>query len=139
MTYGNDFNRLFDKLFNSEPSYFTSTYRLVPISKEKDYIEDEEYEINYTKDGAYLHFEVPGFNKENLEITIEGNELVLEGIRKYKLNGSEKEKKIDKRVKLNNNYDPTSMEATVLDGLLTVYIPSYNKVTEKKKNRININ
>jgi HSP20 family molecular chaperone IbpA len=139
MTYGNDFNRLFDKLFNSEPSYFTSTYRLVPINKEKDYIEDEEYEINYTKDGAYLHFEVPGFNKENLEITIEGNELVLEGKRKYKLNGTEKEKKVDKRVKLNNNYDPTSMEATVLDGILTVYIPSYNKVSEKKKNRININ
>lgn len=139
MTYGNDFNRLFDKLFNSEPSYFSSSYRLVPINKEKDYIDEEEYEINYTKDGAYLHFDVPGFNKENLEITIEGNELVLEGTRKYKLNGAEKEKKVDKRVKLNNNYDPTSMEATVLDGILTVYIPSYNKVSEKKKNRININ
>lgn len=139
MVYSNDFNKLFDRLFNSEPSYFTSTYRLVPINKEKDFIDEEEYEINYTKDGAYLHFEVPGFNKDTLEITIEGNELVLEGSRKYKLNGAEKEKKIDKRVKLNNNYDPTSMEATVLDGILTVYIPSYNKQSEKKKNKININ
>lgn len=139
MVYSNDFNKLFDRLFNSEPSYFTSTYKLVPINKEKDFIDEEEYEINYTKDGAYLHFEVPGFNKDTLEITIEGNELVLEGSRKYKLNGMEKEKKIDKRVKLNNNYDPTSMEATVLDGLLTVYIPSYNKLSEKKKNKININ
>ena len=139
MVYSNDFNKLFDRLFNSEPSYFTSTYRLVPINKEKDFINEEEYEINYTKDGAYLHFEVPGFNKDTLEITIEGNELVLEGSRKYKLNGAEKEKKIDKRVKLNNNYDPTSMEATVLDGILTVYIPSYNKQSEKKKNKININ
>ena len=139
MTYGNDLNRLFDRFFNSEPPYFTSTYRLVPINKEKDFIDDEEYEINYTKDGAYLHFEVPGFNKETLEITIEGNELVLEGVRKYKLNGTEKEKKLDKRVKLNNNYDPSSMEATVLDGILTVYIPSYNKLSEKKKNKININ
>lgn len=139
MTYGNDLNRLFDRFFNSEPPYFTSTYRLVPINKEKDFIDDEEYEINYTKDGAYLHFEVPGFNKETLEITIEGNELVLEGVRKYKLNGTEKEKKLDKRVKLNNNYDPSSMEAAVLDGILTVYIPSYNKLSEKKKNKININ
>jgi HSP20 family molecular chaperone IbpA len=134
--YSNDLNKLFDKFFGSDPQYFSSTYRLVPI--DKNYVKEEDYEINYVKDGAYLHFEVPGFNKENLEITIEGNQLVLEGVRKYKLNGIDKEKSIKKKVELNNNYNPSTLEATIADGILTVYIPSYNKETEKKKNRINI-
>ena len=136
--YGNDLNKLFDKFFNSPTTYYSSTYRLVPIDEETEYVKDENYEINHVKDGAYLHFEVPGFNKENLEITVEGNELVLEGKRKYKLNGSEKEKTLSKRVKLNNNYNPSTIEATISDGILTVYIPKYSKETEKKKNKINI-
>jgi HSP20 family molecular chaperone IbpA len=136
MIYGNDLNKLFDKFFNSDSQYYSSTYRLVPI--DKDYEKKEDYEINYVKDGAYLHFDVPGFNKDNLEITIEGNQLVLEGVRRYKLNGVEKEKSINQKVQLNNNYNASTLEATISDGILTVYIPSYNKETEKKKNKINI-
>lgn len=138
MMYGNDLNKLFDKFFSSPTTYYSSTYRLVPIDDETEHVKDENYEINHVKDGAYLHFEVPGFNKENLEITVEGTELVLEGKRTYKLNGTEKEKKLSKRVKLNNNYNPSTIEATILDGILTVYIPKYSKETEKKKNKINI-
>jgi HSP20 family molecular chaperone IbpA len=137
MIYGSDLNKLFDKMFNSEPLYYSSTYKLVPL--EKEYVNEEDYEINVVKDGAYLHFEVPGFNKENLEITVEGDELVLEGTRKYKVNGVEKQKTVGKRVKLNNNYNSSTLEATIADGILTVYIPSYKKETEKRKNKININ
>ena len=136
--YSNDFNKLFDKIFNSDPVYYSSTYRLIPVDKETEYVKDEDYEINHVKDGAYLHFDVPGFNKENLEITIEGEELVLEGVRKYKLNGTEKQKSINKRVKLNNNYNSSTLEATIADGILTVYIPKYSKETEKRKNKVNI-
>lgn len=136
--YGNDLNKLFDKFFNSPTTYYSSTYRLVPIEDEAEYIKDEDYEINHVKDGAYLFFEVPGFNKENLEITVEGNELVLDGKRVYKLNNSEKTKTLNKRVKLNNSYNPSTIEATISDGILTVYIPKYSKETEKKKNKINI-
>lgn len=136
--YGNDLNKLFDKFFNSPTTYYSSTYRLVPIEDEAEYIKDEDYEINHVKDGAYLFFEVPGFNKENLEITVEGTELVLDGKRVYKLNNSEKTKTLSKRVKLNNSYNPSTIEATISDGILTVYIPKYSKETEKKKNKINI-
>jgi HSP20 family molecular chaperone IbpA len=138
MMYSNDFNKLLDKNFNSDPVYYTSTYRLIPVDKETEYVKDEDYEINHVKDGAYLHFDVPGFNKENLEITIEGEELVLEGVRKYKLNGTEKQKSINKRVKLNNYYNSSTLEATITDGILTVYIPKYSKETEKRKNKVNI-
>jgi len=138
MIYGNDFNELINKFFDSKPVYYSSTYRLVPVDKETEYVKDEDYEINHVKDGAYLHFEVPGFNKENLEITVEGDELVLEGTRKYKLNNTEKEKQINKRIKLNNNYNSSTLEATISDGILTVYIPKYTKEAEKRKNKVNI-
>jgi HSP20 family protein len=138
MIYGNDFNELFNKFFDSKPVYYSSTYRLVPVDKETECVKDEDYEINHVKDGAYLHFEVPGFNKENLEITVEGDELVLEGTRKYKLNNTEKEKQINKRIKLNNNYNSSTLEATISDGILTVYIPKYTKEAEKRKNKVNI-
>jgi HSP20 family molecular chaperone IbpA len=54
------------------------------------------------------------------------------------MNGEEKQKEINRRVELNNLYDPTTVEATVEDGLLTVYIPSFKKETQKRKNRINL-
>jgi HSP20 family molecular chaperone IbpA len=105
---------------------------------EKTHLFTPDYEINVVKDGAYLHFEVPGFNKTNLDVLIEGSELVIEGSRKFKMNGEEKEKQLNRRVELHNLYDPTTVEATIEDGILTVYIPSFKKESQKKKNRINL-
>lgn len=134
MSYYENLDRIFEQLFNDNNSMY-KTYRIVPTSKNEKI---EDYEINILKDGAYLNFEVPGFNKTNLDVLIEGSELVIEGVRKYKMNGEEKEKKINRRVELHNLYDPTTVEATVEDGILTVYIPSFKKESQKKKNRINL-
>jgi HSP20 family molecular chaperone IbpA len=54
------------------------------------------------------------------------------------MNGEEKEKQISHRIDLNNLYEPSTVEATVEDGILTVYIPSFKKESQKKKNRINL-
>jgi len=134
MAYYNNLDRLFDQFFNDNSGMY-KTYKIVSTNQNDN---NEDYEINVVKDGAYLHFEVPGFNKTNLDVLIEGSELVIEGSRKFKMNGEEKEKQINRRVDLNNLYDPTTVEATVEDGLLTVYIPSFKKETQKKKNRINL-
>jgi len=134
MAYYNNLDRLFDQFFNDNSGMY-KTYKIVSANQNDN---NEDYEINIVKDGAYLHFEVPGFNKTNLDVLIEGSELVIEGSRKFKMNGEEKEKQLNRRVDLNNLYDPTTVEATVEDGLLTVYIPSFKKETQKKKNRINL-
>lgn len=135
MAYYNNLDRIFDQLFNDNGAGMYKTYRLVSTNQNQSL---DDYEINVVKDGAYIHFEVPGFNKSNLDVLIEGSELVIEGTRKYKMNGEEKQKQINRRVELNNLYDPTTLEATVEDGLLTVYIPSFKKETQKRKNRINL-
>ena len=68
MIYRDDLGKLFDQFFNgsSRPYYYTQTYKLVPNDDEGE----KDYEVNITKDGAYLHFEVPGFNKSNLEVNL---------------------------------------------------------------------
>ena len=128
-------DRIFDQFFNDNGTGMFKTYKLISANQNQSI---DDYEINIVKDGAYIHFEVPGFNKNNLDVLIEGSELVIEGSRKYKMNGEEKQKEINRRVELNNLYDPTTVEATVEDGLLTVYIPSFKKETQKRKNRINL-
>jgi HSP20 family molecular chaperone IbpA len=99
-----------------------------------------DYELNIVKDGAYFIFEVPGFNKTNLEVLVEGPNLVLTGTRKYKLNGKEQQKTLNKKVELSQNmvYDSSLIEASVEDGILTVFIPNYNQESVKKKNKINL-
>jgi len=134
MDYYNNLDRLFDQFFNDNSGMY-KTYKIVSANQNET---NDDYEINVVKDGAYLHFEVPGFNKTNLDVLIEGSELVIEGSRKFKMNGEEKEKQLNRRVELHNLYDPTTVEATIEDGILTVYIPSFKKESQKKKNRINL-
>lgn len=134
--YYSNLDEMFDSLFNHHPGVY-KTYRVVSSGNNSN-SKNEDYDVNVVKDGAYLHFEVPGFNKSNLDVLIEGSELVLEGSRKYKMNGEEKVKEINRRIELNSLYDPTTIEATIEDGILTVYIPSYKKESQKKKNKINL-
>ena len=90
------------------------------------------YEINQTTDGAYLLFEVPGFNKSNLKVEIEGDTLILEGKRSYKMNGEEKHRTISKKYSVGRVTDTSSIEATIEDGVLTVFIPNYKKQEKKR-------
>jgi HSP20 family protein len=125
--YSSEFNEIFDRFFNGSPNTY---YKTSVINKSKD--EDNNYEINHTKDGAYLLFEAPGFNKTNLKVEIEGGVMTIEGKRTYKMNGEDVTRKLHKQFKLGTEYNAELVEATIEDGLLTVFIPGYKK-TEKKK------
>jgi len=75
--YYSNLDRIFENFFNDN-NVGWKTYKVVSTNQTD---RNDEYEINNVKDGAYFHFEVPGFNKENLDVTIEGSELVIEGTR----------------------------------------------------------
>lgn len=130
MMYGNsDFNEIFERFFGGHPVY---NYRTAVVSKSN---ENENFEVNQTKDGAYLFFEAPGFNKSNLKVEMEDGVLHINGNRTYKLNGEEINKKISKEFKIGAEYGSDSIEATIEDGLLTVFVPNYKK---QEKKRINL-
>jgi HSP20 family molecular chaperone IbpA len=127
MMYTSEFNDLFDTFFNNRGrnNFNYSTTVLKNGS-------DETYEINHTKDGAYLFFEAPGFNKTNLRAEMEDGVLYINGKRTYKLNGEEKTKTINKEFKIGDGYNASSIEATIEDGMLTVFVPNYKKQDKKR-------
>jgi HSP20 family molecular chaperone IbpA len=128
MIYGNsEMNDLFDTFFNNRGRNYNYSTTLV-----KNDSESELYEINHTKDGAYLFFDAPGFNKSNLKVEMEGGVLHIEGKRTYKLNNEEKKKTVSKQFKIGDDYDASSIEATIEDGLLTVFVPNYKKQEKKR-------
>ena len=126
MYYSSDFDEMFDRIFggNSNVNYRTSV-----VSRMEG---EESYEINYTKDGAYLLFEAPGFNKTNLKVEMENGKIFIEGKRIYKVNGEEKTKSISKQFKIGEGYESSSIEATIEDGLLTIFVPNFKKQEKKR-------
>lgn len=120
-----DANELFEKLFGGTP-----TYQYYKKTSVKD--TDEKYEVDFTNDGAYLFFEVPGFNKSNLKVEMENGALHIEGERTYKMKGEPRTKSISKKFNISEGYDPNSVEATIEDGLLTVFVPNFKKQEKKR-------
>jgi HSP20 family molecular chaperone IbpA len=119
---GGDFERMLDRLSNDGMTY-KSISRFIE--------DDDDYDVNYTKDGAYLFFNVPGFNKSTLKVELDNGIIDIQGSRTYKLNGEEKTKKLSKQFKIGNNYNDTLIEATTEDGILTIFVPNYKKESKK--------
>lgn len=128
MYYSNfsNFDDLLESFFNNKRGNYNFSTSVVKSEGE------ESYEINHTKDGAYLFFEAAGFNKSNLKVEMEDGVLHINGKRNYKLNGEEKTKSINKQFKIGDGYNPSSIEATIEDGLLTVFVPNYKKQEKKR-------
>lgn len=118
-----DFEKMLEMLNHDKP-----TYRTTKITTQGG----DTHEINYTKDGAYLFFDAPGFNKTNLKVEMENGVLLIEGERTYKVEGESKTKSISKQFNIGEGYNPESVEATIEDGLLTVFVPSFKKKEKKK-------
>jgi HSP20 family protein len=118
----------FSNLDNELDRVFGEAFGLSKSSK----IVEENYEINQTKDGAYLFFEAPGFNKTNLKVEMEDGMITINGKRTYEMNKQEKVKTISKKFTVGTEYDAESIEATIEDGLLTVFVPNFKKKEKKK-------
>jgi HSP20 family molecular chaperone IbpA len=125
--YYSNLDKLFNDLVNRNFSRQSYSNMIVKNS------ESETYEINYTKDGAYLLFEVPGFNKNNLKVEVENGILYIEGKRSYKLNDEEISRTISQNFKIGQEYDSESIEATIEDGILTVFVANMKKNEKKKR------
>lgn len=124
--YNSRFDKLMDGIFEgfSSPTYSTRYKSMENV---------QPYEINYTKDGAYLIFEVPGFNKSNLKVEMEDGTLCVEGTRTYKRDGEDITKSVNQVFKIGREYDSSNIEATIEDGILSVFVHSYKKSEKKKR------
>ena len=122
-------NRNFENLIDS----FFFGYNPVNVRTRLDETPSDGYNVNYTKDGAYCFFEVPGFNKTNLKVEFENGVVEIEGKRTYKVEGEEKTKTISHRFRIGEGYDSSLIEATVEDGILTLFVPNLKKPEPRKR------
>ena len=113
---------IFDTILND----FTSDARF-----RRNYVSD--YDVHKTEDGAYYVFSVPGFNKLNLKVDVDDTILTIDGSRVTKSSSGEKTKSVRFSYDLGLNIDTSKLEATIEDGLLSIFIPNEVKVEKKKK------
>ncbi len=94
--------------------------------------------ITETKDGYLLEAEMPGVNKQGLEISLEGNELTFIGRRQEEVQGlelvyRESTKRDFRRVfVLDPTIDSAKIEAKMENGVLRLHLPKAEQVKPRR-------
>ena len=97
-----------------------------------------EVNIYETKDGYVLEAEMPGVNKDGLEITLEGNEITIVGHRVDEpVNGEtlfRESRQVDYRrvFELDPAIDTSKVSAKMEQGVLTLTLPKSERVKPRK-------
>ena len=86
-----------------------------------------DYNTSSDDDGVILTMNVPGYNKKLIDVSVSGDRLVIEG---KAHTGSTKGFK--HTFTINEGLDSDSIEATVIDGVLTVSVPYAEEVKPRK-------
>ena len=90
------------------------------------------YNTETTDDGVTLTMEVPGYNKNLIDVTVEDKTLVVE----VKSNSGDTDG-FKERFTLNDKFDGDGVEATIIDGMLTVLVP-YKEVIKPRKIKVKV-
>ena len=115
------------------------TVRPRPMASEREFI-TPEVNIYETKEGYVLEAEMPGVNKEGLEVTVEGNALTLTGHRKeafdlpnaQRLYGESRIADFRRTFELAPAIDAAKISAKMEQGILTLTLPKAEKVKPRK-------
>ena len=112
----NDFFQDLDSVFN--PSLNTKN--------------GKSYKTEITDDGITLTMETPGYNKNLIDVMVEDKTLIIEG----KSNTSDTNG-FKERFTINDKFDGEDVEASILDGILTVSLP-YKAETKPRKVKVKV-
>tara|TARA_Y100000004_G_scaffold107948_1_gene121068 strand:- start:241 stop:582 length:342 start_codon:yes stop_codon:yes gene_type:complete len=88
----------------------------------------KQKEITHDDDGAIIKLKVPGFNKKSIDISVDSETLTIEG--------KTDDDSFIKKYAVDNKFDFDSIEAKVIDGLLTLTLP-YKAEVKPKKIKVN--
>ena len=81
-------------------------------------------EVTHNDDGATIKLKVPGFNKKSIDISVDSEHLTIEG--------KTDDDSFIKRYAIDNKFDFDSIDAKVVDGLLTLTLPYKAEVKPRK-------
>ena len=86
-----------------------------------------DYKIDTDEDGVILTMNVPGYNDKLIDVSVSGDRLTIEGkAHSGDTNG------FNHSFTINDNLDSDGIEATVIDGVLTVSIPYAEEIKPRK-------
>ena len=84
----------------------------------------KQKEITHDDDGATIKLKVPGFNKKSIDISVDSETLTIEG--------KTDDDSFTKRYAIDSKFDFDSIDAKVVDGLLTLTLPYKAEVKPRK-------
>ena len=84
----------------------------------------KQKEITHDDNGATIKLKVPGFNKKSIDISVDSEHLTIEG--------KTDDDSFTKRYAIDNKFDFDSIDAKVVDGLLTLTLPYKAEVKPRK-------
>ena len=87
------------------------------------------HKVEHDENGATLTLDVPGYNKKLIDVSVDGDLLVIEG----KPNSGNTDGFV-RKFTMDDSYDIESIEASVVDGVLTLSLPYLEEVKPKKLN-----
>ena len=117
-------NEDLDSLFNNLNTIFHDSESVRKMDRNKS-----NHKIEPGEDGVTLTMDVPGYNKKLIDISIEGETLIIEG----KAN-SGNPNGFTERFALCDKHDPENIEALVVDGVLTLSVPYQPESIPRKIN-----
>ena len=85
-------------------------------------------EVTHDDEGATIKLKVPGSNKKSIDISVDSEHLTIEG--------KTDDDSFTKRYVIDNKFDFDSIDAKVVDGLLTVCVP-YKAEVKPRKIKVN--
>ena len=100
-------------------------FRIYPNAYKHDISSD--YKTDTDDDGVTLTINVPGYNDKLIDISVSGDKLTIEG----KAHSGDTDG-FNYSFTINDNLDPDGIDATVIDGILTVSIPYAEEVKPHK-------
>ena len=89
--------------------------------------EYKPYKIDSDDDGVILTMNVPGYNKKLIDVTVSNDNLTIEG----KAHSGDTDG-FNHAFTINDNLDSDGIDATVVDGVLTVSVPYTEAVKPRK-------
>ena len=91
------------------------------------YSDSTDYKTDSDDDGIILTMNVPGYNKKLIDVSVSGDKLTIEG----KANSGDSSG-FNHTFTINDNLDSDGIDATVIDGVLTVSVPYAETVKPRK-------
>ena len=111
-------NNLIDEMINDIFRVYPNSYR---------YSNSSNYKTDSDEDGLTLTMDVPGYNKKLIDVTVSGDKLSIEG----KAHSGDTDGFVH-NFTISDNLDTDGIDATVIDGVLTVSVPYAETVKPRK-------